>query len=546
MNNSTYIFGKLSDNGLFQYPGDYTNSIFGRIEEYDGDVLYIHRSENLMYYSFLRNIGNGSYLGISVVFNDVYLTSEGLRKLIPFFENCIKKIAEDKLIFDYNQLGDITPINVILEQNQEKIDALLSGFNDEIRKLDDFSEKLPPLKYSISNDEEKNFSNLDAIEEIVEASYTYSNTFIYIRNEDNHLKKIIAGIYDVINNYREGYKSKVFIYFIVFLLLGLTSIVLASLGSHKNYYDFVKEHMDSGSKILLAKESKNNPYFIYQDKISIVFDNMNTKKQLVNLVDTNYCLVPVPSVSNDELCMKYEKSEDPLFVSNDDKIRFYELVSDNCFLMTINDNSDTIYMISDNNIVCLYGMEFGDLPDSPHGKISLNRKIEGNLLDTHKKYIKSKLLGNFSKKRLSKYFDYKATASFNANDGTYKWKFGGIYFPKLNVNASSYNLCGAIDKLMGDVNDINQGYLTKSQITSILGSWDKRCVSPNGAYTFVIKGRDLYRLGNTSKNKTLIFQNAKGIKFSEDYIRVETTTNFLVFFTVPDYLYYDYSGNRIK
>ena len=68
-----YFFGKLS-NGYSQYPFDFTSDVLDKLisNAKAPTQIITHRSNNLMYYSYIRKLEGNKYIGICCLWNDRY------------------------------------------------------------------------------------------------------------------------------------------------------------------------------------------------------------------------------------------------------------------------------------------------------------------------------------------------------------------------------------------------------------------------------------------------------------------------------------------
>ncbi len=106
MNTTTYIFGNLGT-GYAQYPQDYTQNIFKNVNKKQSSPaqLVIHRSNNLMYYTYTRHLERNEYIGFCFLLNSVMISD--LNGLFELFENTITHLSVSGEILKINNLGEI-------------------------------------------------------------------------------------------------------------------------------------------------------------------------------------------------------------------------------------------------------------------------------------------------------------------------------------------------------------------------------------------------------------------------------------------------------
>ncbi len=184
MNSSVYIFGNLG-NGYTQYPNDYTKSIFDCIYKSSQATtqIAIHRNNNLMYYCYLRKLVDNKYVGLCVVINGKAITK--LFNLFNIFENIIELMVREGYLIHLNENGEITAKLNVLYDNKEEIDLITSCLKNSFERLEDLSQKIPPLSYSSSNNSIKTFTIQDVEDKVVQSSYLPGYTFIYKSKDFN-------------------------------------------------------------------------------------------------------------------------------------------------------------------------------------------------------------------------------------------------------------------------------------------------------------------------------------------------------------------------
>lgn len=182
MNYSIYIFGKLSS-GYTQYPEDSSSIVLKNIYSHckAPTQIVIHRDENLMYYCYIRKLGNNRYLGFCIVINGYYLSK--IDSLFSLFENTIEKIVTQGVIIHFSEDGTLTTSIDNLRSEEEEVESLTESLRIEFEGLRKISKLLPQTDYSIAKDSIKEHCISDGVQDIVRASYSYGFTYIY-KDED--------------------------------------------------------------------------------------------------------------------------------------------------------------------------------------------------------------------------------------------------------------------------------------------------------------------------------------------------------------------------
>ena len=182
MNCSVYLFGDFGK-GYTQYPDDYAQSIFQNFyaKATAGSQVTIHRNRNLMYYGYVRKLegekADKQYIGFCVLLNGVMLTK--ISDLFSLFENTIANLVVNGDILEFNDQGDIVSKIDKLYEKQQEVDRATEMIRNGILKFESDCKQLPPVNYGIANNEAKSFSVDDDNTSIVDATCTYSYTYIY-------------------------------------------------------------------------------------------------------------------------------------------------------------------------------------------------------------------------------------------------------------------------------------------------------------------------------------------------------------------------------
>lgn len=183
---ATYIFG-VFNNGYTQCPNDSTSNILKNLYSCSKATtqIAIHRDGNLMYYCYIRKFGDGKYFGLCNVLTGLYLTK--IDSLFSLYEKTTEIMANKGIIVNYAENGELTTSLYQLYQKSEDVALislhLLSAFNS----LD--KSPLPSIDFSIAEGSTVSYSANDLNSEIVKASYTFSNTYIY-KDEDYNTVQI--------------------------------------------------------------------------------------------------------------------------------------------------------------------------------------------------------------------------------------------------------------------------------------------------------------------------------------------------------------------
>jgi hypothetical protein len=171
-----YIFG-VFNNGYTQCPNDSTSNILRNLYSNSKTVtqIAIHRDGNLMYYCYIRKLGNGKYIGLCNVLTGVYLTK--IDSLFSLFEKTIEIMANKGTIVHYAENGELTTSLNQLYKNSEDVALISSNLLSSFNALS--KSPLPPIDFSVAEGSTVSFSVNDLNSEIVKASHTFSNTYIY-------------------------------------------------------------------------------------------------------------------------------------------------------------------------------------------------------------------------------------------------------------------------------------------------------------------------------------------------------------------------------
>lgn len=180
LNFSVSIFGVLG-NGFTLYPDDYAKGIYQQFyaRSTAPTQIIIHRDDNLMYYGYVRELGEaGQYIGICILLNNVLLTQ--IDALFSIFEKIISAFTMRGKLLRFTDDGTLTSDVISLADYREEVSEVIAGISLDVENLSNSAQDLPPVNYSIPNGETKSFTiNSTSIEEVVQASANYGFTYVY-------------------------------------------------------------------------------------------------------------------------------------------------------------------------------------------------------------------------------------------------------------------------------------------------------------------------------------------------------------------------------
>lgn len=176
MNNSTYIFGELS-NGYSQYPEDSSSNLFRDIQNQckAPSQLIIHRDESMMYYIYVRKFDNNKYIGFAIAINGCYFTQ--IQPLFSLFEKEIEELVEAGVIINLSNNGEITSNLPSLKSEEEEVMSVINSLHVMVNSLRNLK-KLPPVDFSVAVSSRKLFKDTDNATEIANASCRFGFTIV--------------------------------------------------------------------------------------------------------------------------------------------------------------------------------------------------------------------------------------------------------------------------------------------------------------------------------------------------------------------------------
>lgn len=177
-----YFFGKLS-NGYSQYPFDFTSDVLDKLisNAKAPTQIITHRSNNLMYYSYIRKLEGNKYIGICCLWNDRY--TEKISELFKLFENTFDKLANKGSIIYLTNNGKFDSSLIDFRLKTEDINDTFNSIQYKLDVMYAEAKPLPPTEYSVSKNSIQSYSIKDDASTIIKATYTYGYTYIY-KDED--------------------------------------------------------------------------------------------------------------------------------------------------------------------------------------------------------------------------------------------------------------------------------------------------------------------------------------------------------------------------
>lgn len=189
MNSAAYIF---SNSGTYsQYPDDYAKEIFQTMaENASGEsTVAIHRENNLMYYGYIYKFQQ-QYIGFGVLVNNMLLND--IDSIFRIFENAVVDLITTYKILKITGTGEIIHNS---EPAPDTLSRIINHLREEFSRLEDRAIKLPPVNYSISNNQSKQFGYKHSHTEIVEASGKYAYTYICKNDEIKGIKTLMQSLH---------------------------------------------------------------------------------------------------------------------------------------------------------------------------------------------------------------------------------------------------------------------------------------------------------------------------------------------------------------
>lgn len=137
--------------------------------------LIIHRDESMMYYIYVRKFDGDKYIGFAIAINGYYFTQ--IQSLFSLFEQEVENLAENGVIINISNNGDITSNLQSLKDEEEEVMSAIHSLHINVNNLK-YIKKLPPIDFSVAISSRKLFKDTDAASEIATASYRFGFTIV--------------------------------------------------------------------------------------------------------------------------------------------------------------------------------------------------------------------------------------------------------------------------------------------------------------------------------------------------------------------------------
>ena len=327
-----YIFYKSNNNRFVTYPDDGSRNILidfgGRAGDKESRICVYRRRDltNLMYYAFVRKVGNQP-VGICVVLNDAYF--DDINQLFLAFERCFGELlfegltdlsAEGELSIS---LGSISEKGALLERMKEKVRLELGHVK--------ISNHLPAYNLKLSGNEKNWLKSTGDNRTLVQSTFQFPYTFIEkkvnyesefinrmnmvtstwrkwnnaLEQQNNNLNQQNSELKkknDALNRRQKQY-GKVFFFFIFAVVLGvILYFVKGSLNDTKALLTDTQVNLEDTQQNLEYSLTVND---LQKDSIR------NLKKDYADLVKS----YKVKSKILDNLTLAFEDREQPFFVT---------------------------------------------------------------------------------------------------------------------------------------------------------------------------------------------------------------------------------------
>ncbi|MBQ7279843.1 MAG: hypothetical protein IJR13_03835 [Bacteroidales bacterium] len=243
--------------------------------------IIVHRSDNLLYYGYVRKIDKTNTFGIGVAIDKVFTDTS---RLFDFFDDIYSQFALSGIIIAISTNGKTIIKTDNIQDEKNAIEQSKIKLEKEILDID--TEELPPLKLSVSKDIHIKTSLSSPQEEIIQLLKTYSNIYIGKKNSDirriddvkNTIKKQNEKIQSLSTELdKEKKRNKNFkTVFILSCIIVFCIFFLINLFNKQNYqelkigelYDTIKmqdEEIDSQIRInkTIEKSLQNIKYYTY-------------------------------------------------------------------------------------------------------------------------------------------------------------------------------------------------------------------------------------------------------------------------------------------
>lgn len=359
-------------------------------------------------------------------------------------------------------------------------------------------------------------------------------------------------------------KSKIYIYYIAIVILGL----FLGWELYSTYrtlpIDVAGKYIEAGNRILLLNEKSTTPYFVYQNGSEIKLVKNGKHKKLMSFDGEGQIkeLSLVPSESSGLMILASPinrsigiwDSSQVLDISSGSTFLIMKKSVDTRKISSSNGTIDSCFLVSEKSSVPIL-LKKPSIRKHSNGNCSINCNLKGNLFDIYSNFFSSRYNTRFLKS-YRKYVDFDVDATLQNNS---IWSINNsISFPMLDREYYSRSV-GTWDQLKevkADLDDISSHRLTERQISKLFNTNRKleRHHGYSNQYTFVINYLDhpsdeekvgLYKVDNYNRTYSKV-TNALEVSFLSDRIRVKKYDTFLLFFDSSETIYYDYYGNRLR
>ncbi len=240
MNAEVYLFGKSTQDQYFQYPQDYTQSVFQNFQHnIKGKTqLFIRRSGNdLVYYGYIRKIGNSKneYIGLCFVLNSILITDE--KALFRIFENMVGNLIKNNRLVELDVQGVLVSKSFTSKDIQKEFDSFRLNIQLELDVLDYTNSYLPPLNNNIYSSDIQYYT-LDKDDIDIRNAFSKCDFIVISKNTDFNTGFLLS-FKQHITTWREREKD-----------------------ANKKYNDLVNEHSQLTNKYVKLRREKKQTTFV--------------------------------------------------------------------------------------------------------------------------------------------------------------------------------------------------------------------------------------------------------------------------------------------
>lgn len=266
MNAEVYLFGKSTQDQYFQYPQNYTQSVFQSFQQnVKGKTqLFIRRSgSDLVYYGYIRKIGNSEnqYIGLCFVLNSILITDE--KALFQIFESMVGNLIKNNRLVELDVQGVLVSKSFTAKDLQKEFDSFRLNIQLELDVLDYTNSYLPPLNNNISSSDIQYYTLGKDDIDIQEAFSTCD--FIVISKNTDFNTGFLLKFKQHITTWREREKD-----------------------ANKKYNDLVDEHSQLANEYAKLRREKKQTVFVAILVFCLLFGLLvgitvlNEKEQMVS------------------------------------------------------------------------------------------------------------------------------------------------------------------------------------------------------------------------------------------------------------------------